>query len=409
MQLMAAEAMEQSSESEFKREILTPAECRKLAPDLAQEVSLYRYRSLTKPWVLCIGTCGEPKSGKLSLGGFRIVPEARAATKDFSPEREAIGLATGMDEKVYWSRVIRVGGPQGLKNLDRVVGGKCVLLPGSDSRVGQVNDIKMLDFAIAAMLDFEQHSGIFLTTGQDLGHGVLSDGKTTSLEYLNQHFHGSVLADTSEPTAEGNLYSLLGMLKGAGIDPSAANIGLIGYGNIGKHLVQRLEEVLGSSLLQRLFVVEFNASRRQELARRGVRVFSPEEKGTLLALGIDALVVNANGGTLDSKTVDQVIHNPRLKVICGCENLVMPDHKDAERLQKAGRLYCPTELCGMMGYLTAVEEYLSKRTGTLEMKAMLEAAKRLEEACEHGARRAFKAGAELSFEAAMRAEFDKKG
>jgi hypothetical protein len=400
--------MERSSEPEFKREVLTPAECRKLAPDLNQDVSLYRYKHLSKPWVLCIGTCGEPKSGKLSLGGFRIVPEARAATKDFSPEREAIGLATGMDEKVYWSRVIRVGGPQGIKNLDRVVGGKCVLLPGNDSRVGQPNDIKMLDFAISAMLDFEEHSGIFLTTGQDLGHGVLSDGKTTSLEYLNQHFHGSVLADTSEPTAEGNLYSLLGMLKGAGLDPHTASIGLIGYGNIGKHLVQRLEEVLGSSVLKRMFVVEFNPARRQELARRGVRVFSPEEKGTLLALGIDALVVNANGGTLDSKTVDQIIHNLRIKVICGCENLVMPDHKDSERLQKAARLYCPTELCGMMGYLTAVEEYLTKRSGSFEMKFMLEAAKRLEEACQDGAKRALAAGGELSFEAAMRAEFDKK-
>lgn len=408
--MQTAEPMEHSADPEFKREVLTPAECRKLAPDLAQDVSLYRYRHLLKPWVLCIATCGEPKSGKLSLGGFRIVPEARAATKDFSPEREALGLATGMDEKVYWSRVIRVGGPQGIKNLDRVVGGKCVLLPGSDSRVGQANDIKMLNFAISAMLDFEEHSGIFLTTGQDLGHGVLSDGKTTSLEYLNQYFHGSVLADTSEPTAEGNLYSLLGMLKGAGLSASKANIGLIGYGNIGKHLVRRLEEVLGATVLQRLFVVEFSQVRRQELARRGVRVFAPEEKGSLLAFGIDALVVNANGGSLDSKTVDQIISNPRIKVICGCENLVMHDHNDADRLRKAGRLYCPTELCGMMGYLTAVEEYLSKRTGSCsDMKSMLEAAKKLEDACEHAARRALASGSELTFEAGMRAEFDKKG
>jgi hypothetical protein len=44
------------------------------------------------------------------------------------------------------------------------------------------------------------------------------------------------------------------------------------------------------------------------------------------------------------------------------------------------KAFAPTELGGMMGYLTAVEEYLSARAGQpFELQAVLDAARRLEE------------------------------
>src|SRR6187401_1081850 len=115
-----------------------------------------------------------------------------------------------MEEKVYWSRLIRVGGPLARRDFARIVGGKCVLLPTPDARVGQPRDFQLLDCATSA--------GFHVITGQDLGHGIMSDGRTPSLEYLHCGFRGSVVADTSKPTAEGNFYTLRGMLRGVGID-----------------------------------------------------------------------------------------------------------------------------------------------------------------------------------------------
>ncbi len=424
----AAERMTSNEQSPFVREVLGTNECRALMSasriagtgehEFPAHVMLYRYTSTAsatatngaagRPWVLCIGTLGKQGSQTFSLGGFRIVPEDRERATNFTPEKEAIGLACGMEEKVYWSRLIRVAGPLGLKHLDQVVGGKCVLLPSSTSRVGQPNDIEMLRFAVAALADFETHSGVHVTTGQDLGHGMLSDGKTSSLEFLHEHFHGSVVSDTSGPTAEGNLYTLFGMLRGVGIDPKRARIGMIGFGNIGKHLVRRLEETLGSEVLSRLFVVESGAEKRKMLEQRGVKVFSLDQKAEFLIQAFDALVLNASAGSLDKVAVDAVIANKSIRVLCGCENLVMPDANDAERLRINGKQYCPTELCGMMGYLTAVEEYFSRREGReFKMQDILGAAKKLEEASYKAATRAEKSASKerLSFEDAMREEF----
>jgi hypothetical protein len=340
----------------------------------------------------------------LSLGGFRIVPKEREEAVGFSPESEAVGLACGMEEKVFWSKLIRIAGPRGLKNLDRIVGGKCVLLPSRTSRIGQRDDVAMLRFAVQALNDFEEHAGVRVTTGQDLGHGVLSDGRTTSLEFLNQNFHGSVISDTSGPTAEGNLHTLLGMLQAAGIDPNAATIGLIGYGNIGRHLVERLREVLGASVNKRLFIVEPDDQKRVALESEGIKAFAISQKDQFLTQPMDALVLNANGGSLDSRTVDLIIANERLRVICGCENLVMPNEADAIRLAAAGRLYCPTELCGMMGYLTAVEEYLCRiDEAEFDIGLILEAARALEPASRRAGVRAI--NEVCSFEEGMKREF----
>jgi hypothetical protein len=334
---------------------------------------VYRY---TGPhgWRLSIATQAEPGSKKLSLGGFRIAPEERTSQPGFDSDVEAIGLAMGMEEKVHWSRVIGVGGPLARRDMKRIVGGKCVMHPSADARVGKPRDRELLDFAAAALADCDATAGICITTGQDLGHGLMFDGKTQSLDYLHRGFPGSVVADTSKPTGEGNYHVLIGMLRGFGLDPREATVGLIGAGNIGMHIIDRLH-ALGT----RMRVVEMNQQRRAALRVSGIEAHGPTEKDAFLRQPMDALVVNASGGSLDPASVQTAAANPRLKAVCGSENLVMPQPSDAEVFRNAGKAYCPTELGGMMGYLTAVEQYLAASEGRcFTIESMLEAAEGLQ-------------------------------
>ncbi|MDX2183867.1 MAG: hypothetical protein SFW08_07785, partial [Gemmatimonadaceae bacterium] len=154
-------------------------------------------------WVLSIATLGAPESGALSLGGFRIAPRDRASAVGYDNDAEALGLAHGMEDKIRWSRLIRCGGPRVQPMMDRLVGGKCVLLPGDGARVGEPQDAALLDFAGEALNAFVRDFGVVPVTGQDLGHGTMSDGVTSSLGYLHARYEGSVTADTSKPTGEG--------------------------------------------------------------------------------------------------------------------------------------------------------------------------------------------------------------
>lgn len=363
------------------RTVLSPADCAALVPDLAgtrnANIWVYRYTHPTEPWTLSIATHAPPGSGKLSLGGFRIAPLERTRSEGFTSDHEAIALAMGMEEKVHWSRVIGVGGPLASRDLTRVVGGKCVLTPTPDSRVGNVRDAEMLTWAAECLNDVERHAGIHITTGQDLGHGKMAGGATGSLEFLHARFAGSVVADTSIPTGEGNYQIMRGMLRAYGVSLEKATIGLIGCGNIGMHIVKALQPHAGVTIL----ACESREERRAELEAMGIRTWGPEEKQGFLAMPMDALAVNAAGGTLDAASVATCASNARLKVICGSENLVMPDHRGVEVLRQAHKVYAPTELGGMMGYLTAVEEYLSVLEGVkFEVRTMLQAAERLETA-----------------------------
>lgn len=387
----------------FTREVLEPAQSATLAPDAAdaRQVWTYRYRHTAEPWTLAIATHAEPRSDKLSLGGFRIAPEERTELPTFRPDRESIELAIGMEEKVYWSRLIRVAGPLAQRDFGRIVGGKCVLEPTPDARVGCPRDFALLDFAIECLNDCASTAGIHITTGQDLGHGVMSDGRTQSLQYLNAGFPGSVVADTSVPTAEGNYQVLHGMLRAFEIPVSRATVGLIGVGHIGQRVLDRLCHD-GA----RILAVEPRSAKRAEIAARGIRVWSPEGKHDFLAAPMDALVLNAAGGSLDHDTVERCAHNGRLAVVCGSENLVMPNPSDASLLVRAHKAYCPTEFGGMMGYLTAVEEYLAHVDGTpFEIATLIEAAQRLEAIAFAITRQVRDRGFSLSFDDAARELF----
>jgi hypothetical protein len=387
----------------FAPVVLRPIDVARAYPDLGKfqtpGVWLYRYTDPSTSWRLSIATCAEPGSRKLSLGGFRIAPDDRTSAPDFDSDREAVGLAVGMEEKVYWSRLVKVGGPLALRDASRVVGGKCVLHPTPDARIGQSRDRELLDFAIACFQDIEARGGFHLTTGQDLGHGIMSDGVTSSLQYLNSRFKGSVVADTSKPTGEGNYHVLAGMLRGTGVAIERATVGLIGCGNIGLHIVHRLRKE-GTAML----ALEASAERRDQLALMGIPTFAPEEKGDFIRRPMDAVVVNASGGSLDAEMIKRIGENDRLRVVCGSENLVMRDHEaGSDALRRAKKAYAPTELGGMMGYLTAVEEYLARVEDVpFDVKTIYEAAKRLESVSYEAARRQRELAYAITFEDAVR-------
>ncbi|HVE80216.1 MAG TPA: hypothetical protein VNA89_15225 [Gemmatimonadaceae bacterium] len=390
---------------EIEKSVLEPAAAARIEPALAASTSpdvwVHRYEGADSGWRLSIATHAEPGSGKMSLGGFRIAPEGRTDVPGYDNDREAIGLAIGMEEKIYWSRLLRVGGPLGVREAHRIVGGKCVLQPTADARVGRLRDRALLDFAIGCFRDFESGTGIHLTTGQDLGHGLMSDGVTPSLAYLNQRFRGSVLADTSKPTAEGNFHLLLGMLRAFGVAPEGARIALVGVGNIGRHLLGRLR-ALGA----RVEALEISPATRSALEESGVRAWPVEDKAAFLARPADAVVVNAAGGSLDRVAIDAVAANAEVKVVCGSENLAMPDPAGAAALLRARKVYAPTELGGMMGYLTAVEEYLSRREGKpFALDTLFEAACRLEVVGHAATSRVVAGGFRESFGEAVRAAF----
>jgi hypothetical protein len=361
--------------------VISPAESATLVPELAAtrnpNVWVYRYSHPTEPWTLSIATHAPSGSGKLSLGGFRIAPLERTTSPGFTTDREAIALAMGMEEKVHWSRVIHVGGPLAIRDITRIVGGKCVLAPTDDARVGNVRDVELLTWAAECLNDVEHANGIHITTGQDLGHGRMSDGKTGSLEFLHARFQGSVVADTSIPTGEGNYQLLRGMLRAHGVPLERATIGLIGCGNIGMHIIKRLRSHAGVTIL----ACESREERRAELEAMGIRTWGPDAKQAFLQRPMDALVVNAAGGTLDPFSIASCAANPQLRVVCGSENLVMPDAQGVFTLRDAHKVYAPTELGGMMGYLTAVEQYLCVLEGLpFDVNTVLKAAERLDTA-----------------------------
>jgi hypothetical protein len=180
-----------------------------------------------------------------------------------------------------------------------------------------------------------------------------------------------------------------------------ATIGILGCGNIGEYLLRRLLKD-GCKIV----VLEASPAKRAKLAEIGIVAFPAEEKEQFLTKPFVAVCCNANGGTLDDKTIQQLCANQALRFICGCENLVMPDPSGVEVLRKASKIYTPMEYCGMMGYLTAVEEYLSKQIEKpFSVDSMVIPAQKLEEATVAGARRVIDSKHAITFEMALREEY----
>src|SRR5690606_21370451 len=201
---------------------------------------------------------------------------------------------------------------------------------------------------------------------------------------------------------EGNYQILHGMLRAFGLPLESSTVGLIGCGNIGMHIIKRLRAHAGVTIL----ACESREERRAELEAMGIRTWGPERKQEFLGLAMDALGVNAAGGTLDAASVVACAANARLKVICGSENLVMPDHRGVETLRAAEKVYAPTELGGMMGYLTAVgPDRAVIESRAFEVPTMLDAAKRCEVAGYETTARIVAGGYAEDFETAVTARF----
>ena len=81
----------------------------------------------------------------------------------------------------------------------------------------------------------------------------------------------------------------------------------------------------------------------------------------------------------------------------------MPDPTRAPMLLRAHKVFAPTEFGGMMGYLTAVEEYLAHVAGEpFRIETLLDAARQLEPICFAATKRVRDRDFAISFEDAIR-------
>jgi valine dehydrogenase (NAD+) len=208
-----------------------------------------------------------------------------------------------------------------------------------------------------------------------------------------------MLADTSRPTAEGNFHLLRGMLEAVGVPLARARVALVGAGNIGRYVLGRLRAE--GAEVRALELVE---ATRARLAAEGVEAWPVERKLEFLAQPFDAVVVNGSGGSLDAAAVATLAANPHVRVVCGSENLAMPDPAGERVLLAAGKVYAHPELGGMMGYLTAAEESLARRAGLpFDVATLLDAAERLHAAGADATRRVVAGGYRETFQEAARA------
>ncbi|RMD85225.1 MAG: hypothetical protein D6808_05665, partial [Candidatus Dadabacteria bacterium] len=148
------------------------------------------------------------------MGGLRIAPRDRIEAPGYDNDREALRLALKMREKIDYALKAHIGGPLGLRALERgqVVGAKFVVLPHRGARFGEPRDRELLDFIVEALNRFERETGVKPVTGQDLGHTrrLSFDSSIGSLDYISARCRGCGNVDTSVPTGVGNFWTLKG-------------------------------------------------------------------------------------------------------------------------------------------------------------------------------------------------------
>ncbi|MCB9029792.1 MAG: hypothetical protein H6619_01990 [Deltaproteobacteria bacterium] len=361
---------------DYRWEIVDPEECARLLPTAHQALHLFRFQDTANGFSMSIATVAEPNSGKYSLGGLRIVPEADMRSRGFSADKVALGLADGMEQKVFYSRLVPFEGLRISESLRRgeIVGGKVVVCPNREGWVGQANDREFLDFVIKGLQTFEAEYGVTLVTGQDVGHGVLhsregDDGIVTSLRYLNERFVGSRNTDTSFATAHGNIAVLSGLRDAFEIPIHQLRLGLCGFGAVGRRLIDGFRwkgvDVTGLHLAE-YDEAKFPDARTSLEDPDGIRVHPYSDRGIVAGEEIDGFVVNALRGSLTQDVVRALCANTNVRFVTGCENLPFPlefaDQGERELMQ-SGTLWIPTEFTGMMGFITAVESVHAERLG----------------------------------------------
>ena len=96
-------------------DILEPIDSQRIVPALRDtrnpNVWVYRFTHPTAGWILSIATHAEPGRGNCRSADSGSRRKERTDAPGFDPDKEAVRLAMGMEEKVHWSRVLNVGGP----------------------------------------------------------------------------------------------------------------------------------------------------------------------------------------------------------------------------------------------------------------------------------------------------------
>ncbi|GEM_PF-694813 len=387
----------------LQTEILDPATTSRLIPDCPKDLWLFR-ATRDDGFRLSVATHAEPDSGQYNCGGLRIVPEAMI-NRHFDSDIMALRLGIEMDNKGSFARMTGIAGPRVIEAFEKIQFGKYVVLPPLGYRVGENKDLETMGFIVDALTAFEDEFGVMAITGQDAGHGDLSNGEK-SLDYIADRFVGSGKLNTGEPTGHGNFALLKGMFKGLGKNLVDSNIALFGCGNVGGPLLVRILE----HGMQDIFVCEGVDEKRRMLANSlGInKVFPEERKEELLNYKIDAVVFNTLGKSLDNATIKAICNNPHIQIVSGCENMIWPDQSQEERFLEARKIMSPTELCGMGGWLAAAEESLARRAGdeTFSMRQMLKPLDKMAEVGERVVKEIVQGGYELSYAQALMKVYD---
>jgi leucine dehydrogenase len=130
-------------------------------------------------------------------------------------------------------------------------------------------------------------------------------------------------------------------------DLSGLSVAIQGAGNVGRYLMQHLNEA-GAQI--RVADLDEEATRRAA-ADFGAEIVSPD---VVLSLEADVLAPCAMGAVLD----DESVPNIRAKIVCGGANNQLADDRHGEQLAERGILYVPDYVANAGGVLSGASEFL---------------------------------------------------